>query len=241
MNDKIKNKLKDNFDVALNSGATVIGSVLSDTLVGQVAPGVVTAYLSYKQVRTEKNIMKLIEGVKEKQNEFDQRLSHLEEGNLELFRNKYFPMVMDYVIDEPQERKIEYIINGLMSIASVNNLQEDFLLTYYDLLKELRLSDLLVLYLNKYIDNKSKYINGKNQFDFKNVRKNFQNKTSLNDIQINYIEDKLVSKGLMTKLMYEIDGIEPCYNTVTKYGDSFIEFFNIKIENMEDIYGRVNE
>lgn len=55
VNEEIKKKLKENFDVALEGGTSLISGVLSNTLIGQVAPGIATTYLAYKQKRSEKN------------------------------------------------------------------------------------------------------------------------------------------------------------------------------------------
>lgn len=64
---------------------------------------------------------------------------------------------MDYVIDEQQEGKIQYTVNGLLYIINHEQTSDDFILIYYDVLKELRMVDISVLrlmYNNRYVVDK---------------------------------------------------------------------------------------
>jgi hypothetical protein len=142
---KIVNLIKTSFDVGAEGAASLIGSVFADSLVGQVLPGVTTAIFSYKQMRFEQNMEKFVQEVKKKEQEFNERLSKLEKANFERFKNNCFGIITDYVIDEVQKEKIEYIVNGLLKLSSYEKIQDDFVLMYYDTLRDLRLVDIAVL------------------------------------------------------------------------------------------------
>ncbi len=145
MKKAIVGMVEDVLDVGAEGTVSIVCSMAAESLIGQVAPGVTTAVMAYKQKRFEKNIERFCQKIKDRQEEIDDRLVNLEEKHIAKFKNKYFPLVIDYVPDEPQEEKIDYLVNGLASIASCENLQEDFVLTYYDTLKDLRLADIDVL------------------------------------------------------------------------------------------------
>ena len=59
--------------------------------------------------------------------------------------NTLFTYVLDYVIDEKQELKIDIMVNGFINISHHEDISEDFVLTYYDVLRDLRLIDISVL------------------------------------------------------------------------------------------------
>lgn len=90
----IKEKAIDLFDSAKEPAFDMACEVFLDGVVGIVAPGIVTTYMSYKQKRQE---------------------------------------------------KIEYLVNGLINIAAIPDIKEDFILTYYDTLKETRIRYIAVI------------------------------------------------------------------------------------------------
>lgn len=46
--------------------------------------------------------------------------------------DQLFQYVLDYVIDEQQEEKIRYMVNGFVNITEHHHVSNDFILTYYD-------------------------------------------------------------------------------------------------------------
>lgn len=168
MKDNKKKELKNAskgllLDTVLEVGSSVMGDAMKSSitsLIGELAvdsmssliPGVSGAVQGYKRKRFEENITNFV----------NQLLAHLEQVNKNLeFKtteqkikvDQLFNIVMDYVIDEPQEEKIKYMVNGFVDLTSHENVSEDFVLTYYDVLKELRMVDISVLrlmYKSKY-------------------------------------------------------------------------------------------
>lgn len=109
-------------------------------------PGISGAISSYKRTRFEKNMYKLIEELNQRLEEIDNNLRNKTEEQREDI-NKLFGFILDYVADEPQEKKIKYLVNGFVNITAHESVTEDFVLTYYDTLNQLRLVDISVLRL----------------------------------------------------------------------------------------------
>ncbi|AVB08460.1 MULTISPECIES: hypothetical protein [Bacillus amyloliquefaciens group] len=138
-------------DAASSTGADVVKELTSN-LVGEflvevgasAIPGVGGAVSSYKRVRFEKNIKKLVEGLANRIEELKSSLEDKSETQQHKI-NTLFTYVLDYVIDEKQELKIDIMVNGFINISHHEDISEDFVLTYYDVLRDLRLIDISVL------------------------------------------------------------------------------------------------
>ena len=142
MNGKIKEKIKDSFDIALGGGASLMGGLLSDTIVGQVAPGVMTTILAYKQKRSEKRIMNALDEFKNRFNNMEAQLKDMNEDDMNFIRNKALPIMFDFIINEQQEEKVKFIVNGMENIVTYKITDEDLILNYFDVLNELRVFDI---------------------------------------------------------------------------------------------------
>lgn len=141
----IKDKAQDMFGAALEQAPSLIGELMLTGTAGTVAPGVMNAMLAYQQKRQERMYTIFMEEVKEHLELIDARLARLSREALLNFKNKYFGMVSDYVLEEVQEKKIRYLTTGFINLAGMEEADEDFILFYYDTLKGLRLKDLAVL------------------------------------------------------------------------------------------------
>ncbi|TMU86590.1 hypothetical protein FGG79_00110 [Bacillus sp. BHET2] len=139
-------------DAAKDSITSIVGDLLVDTA-SSLVPGVSGAVQGYKRARFERNITTFtdelhtrIEGIRVNLEEkTDQQKEQID---------RLFHYVMDYVIDEQQEDKIHYMVNGFVTITEHEQISDDFVLTYYDVLKELRVVDISVLrlmYSSRYI------------------------------------------------------------------------------------------
>lgn len=115
------------------------------SLIGISAPGVGRIVLSYKQRRQERMLALFMEEVREKLELLNERLALLSAEAFQTFRENYFGFVTDYVLDEQQEDKIQYLVTGLINLAGMDHVNEDFVLTYYDTLRDLRIRDIAIL------------------------------------------------------------------------------------------------
>ncbi|MCR2822755.1 hypothetical protein [Lederbergia panacisoli] len=139
-------------EIAKESITSIIGDLLVDTA-SSLLPGISGAVQGYKRVRFERNITIFTEqlysnidtirvNLETKTNEQKEKIDQL------------FNIVLDYVIDEQQEDKIQYMVNGFLNLTNHEKVSDDFVLTYYDVLRELRMVDISVLrlmYNSRYI------------------------------------------------------------------------------------------
>lgn len=144
---EIQKKGKDLLGASVEPTIEVVSKLAFDGLAGTVLPGVMNAVLAYKIRRQKRNLDKFIEEMFLRGKEIEARLNKLDKKREKEFRDKYFGMVSDYVIDEVQEEKIKYLVNGYIQIGSLETVQDDLILTFYDTLKSLRIIDIAVLKL----------------------------------------------------------------------------------------------
>lgn len=163
-------------------------------------PGVSGAVQSYKRRRFERNIQKALD---ETFKRLDEIHINLKEKSREQQKeiNKMYEFVMDYVIDEPQENKIKYLIKGFVNLTRHENITEDFVLTYYNLMSDLRLVDLAVLRIYCYIPSYNQH-----QTTYKEISKEFQ----LTIEQYNAVRLNLARVGLLTtsKELEQVDDLK---------------------------------
>lgn len=141
----LQKKVEDIFDLAAEPAVSIVSSMFLEGIVGSVVPGVASAVLSYKQKRSERMVEAFMLETKRRQSELEEKLFRLEEQNVKEITGKYFGLVLDYVTETKQEEKISYIVNGFINLTSMDKLQEDIILLYYNLLEELTLLELRVL------------------------------------------------------------------------------------------------
>ncbi|MBT2636448.1 hypothetical protein [Bacillus sp. ISL-39] len=132
-------------DIAKETITSIVGDMLVDTA-SSLIPGVSGAVQGYKRARFERNIRTFTDELHSKIEEIRVNLEHKTIQQKEKI-DQLFNYVMDYVIDEQQEEKIQYMVNGFVNITEHEQVSDDFILTYYDVLKELRMVDISVLRL----------------------------------------------------------------------------------------------
>lgn len=205
----LKEKAKDIFDSAKQPLFDLTCDLVLEGVVGSVVPGVMNTYLSYKQKRQEKMFIKFMEEIESKIEILEERLKNMTPENYIEFRDKYFGLVSDYVLDEVQEEKIKYITNGFINLSQVNHINEDFVLTYYDTLKDLRIIDIAVL--NLYYDIYNPF--SKSEKTFHDILVEYH----IDYDQYTAIREKLVRLGVLTtKRENRIDDL---YNNILNMQD----------------------
>ena len=215
--DNIKKKAEEVFDIAAEPTVDIVSSMVFEGVIGSIAPGVVSAVLAYKQKRQERNYEKFLILLKERCSELEARLEKLEEESRKTFTSDYFGIISDYVLDEVQEEKIDYIVNGFVNLALIQSAKEDFVLSYYDTLRELRMVDIAILRTYKYAEDSAR------------IRKSYG--IDLNQHRL--IEQKLVRLGLLDfKSGAPIESMLGIIKERTvdqywlnEYGNEFLKFF----------------
>lgn len=224
MNDKLKEKIQDISELAIETGAPLAGNLISNALVGQVIPGAATFVLGWKQKRTEKMLSKAIDELKTQIVDINNSLKELKDNQIEFFKETIFPIALDFIEKESQEEKIKYIVNGI-TISIKNNITDiDLILNYYDMLNELRMIDIRIL-IDAYKEST------KTDVDYEEIVYS-RIKTEYEAAET-YIIKKLESLSLISvdKTYAELEGriVRPKKSSIhiSKIGKYFVEFFSM--------------
>ncbi|GIN96129.1 hypothetical protein J6TS1_19990 [Siminovitchia terrae] len=154
----LKESIKDTAaDIILDVGSKAAAEVVKETVTGllkevlvdtgaSMIPGISGAISGYKRARFERNIKQFTNELSLKVEDLRINLEQKTAEQKEQL-DQLLAYILDYVIDEQQEEKIEFMVNGFVQMTEHENITEDFVLTYYDVLKELRLVDISVLRL----------------------------------------------------------------------------------------------
>lgn len=185
----IKEKAIDLFEAAAEQVPDVLSSIVLEGIVGSVVPGVTGAMLAYKQKRQEHMFTLFLEEIRGRVDELAVRLEAIEPDKYEEIKSKYFGLVSDYVLDEVQEEKIHFIVNGFSNLAFAESVSEDFVLTYYDTLQSLRMVDIAALKRQYDIT----FMHGKPLHYY-----DFCRKVGIDDDQYRAVMAKLERVGLVT-------------------------------------------
>jgi hypothetical protein len=148
--EKINETLVDIFDIGAEPVTDLVASVFLEGVIGALVPGVVSTMMAYKQKRAENNYITFMKQVAQRQTELEEKLKAMQEDNLNWYKRVAFPLVSDFVLECTQEDKIEYLVNGFINLADMNNSTESLILYYYEVLDRLSMLDLVVL-KNKHI------------------------------------------------------------------------------------------
>ena len=245
-------------EIVKESITSILGDLLVDTT-SSLIPGISGAVQGYKRARFERNILVFTEEIHAK---ISSLRENLESKNVEQKEkiDQLYNFVMDYVIDEQQEEKIHYMVNGFVNITNHDHVSDDFILTYYDVLKELRMVDISVLrlmYNSRFVvisDSKESYqdIMGRHGISYEqyeSVRRNLHRvgllttKTDLNitdDLEeimkkfkelYAYLDKATDPKNKRPLPKLKLPKLKSKENfEVSKFGKDFVEFF-IDIED----------
>lgn len=193
--------------------------------VSALSPRIGGVMIAYKQKRWERNWEKYMYLLAEHQEELNDRMNKLEENQLKEIKEIYFPLVSDYVGDERQAEKIEFIVNGFINLSSGINMQEDSVMMYYDTLDQLNLLDLRVLKLYN-----RTYLNEEKDDDIYSVMSDYQ----IDSAQVSLIKEKLLREGLL--LSQNDKKMEENINNISEFVDGLSKNKkNLKLKKINKI------
>ena len=201
-------------DLLKESVTSMVSEVMIDTA-SSLIPGVGGAISSYKRIRAEKNLETLIFHLQENNKELIANLSKQTEKNRTKL-DALLHFILEMVIDEYQEEKIEYMVNGYIYLTDHAEITSDFVMHYYDVLKQLRMVDISVLRLYY----KSRYL-----FDGVEERETFSDvmeRHGMSYDQYNSVRESLRRIGLLElEVKDDIDDdmskLEDGINQIVKY------------------------
>ncbi|HCT63872.1 MAG TPA: hypothetical protein DIC60_01100 [Lachnospiraceae bacterium] len=103
----IEDKAIDLFGASTEAVAPIACGLILQGVAGTFAPGVVSALLAYQQKRQERMYGIFMEQMKDDIEKINENLSRLNATSLLNFKDKYFGMISDYVLEEVQEENVQ--------------------------------------------------------------------------------------------------------------------------------------
>ena len=179
-------------EVAGIIGNEAIGTTiqtLAGGFLGAVAPAFLGVKLSFQQKRFERNMVKMVYSIKQQQDTIQRRLDRLEsEVRQKFIDGPYRDVLLDNIISENQEQKVQYNINGYINLMGVENPNDDVVFTFFHTLSQMSELDIRVLRLYR------------PTFDMDEGHENFldiMREANIDETQYSFIREKLCRLGML--------------------------------------------
>lgn len=158
--------------------------ILACQIVGSVVPIANNVLLSYKQHRLERNVLNSLRIIQSNQNELEKRMNELLENN-PTFITQITEALLDNIVDEIQEKLVEYNVNGYINLLKSDHTNIDLGLMFFKTMSQLNDLDIRILkvYSNLETDGESIV--------------SICNELNLEMNQIRFIKEKLERFGLL--------------------------------------------
>lgn len=180
-------------EVAQIIGNEAVGTTiqtLAGGVLGAVAPAFLGVKLSFQQKRFERNMIKMVNTIKQKQEIIEQRLDLLEpEVRQKFIDGPYRDVLLDNIISENQEQKVQDNINGYVNLMGVDNLNDDVVFTFFHTLSQMNELDIRILRLYRPTYELGEEV----QETFMDV----MNEEGIDQSQYNFIREKLCRLGML--------------------------------------------
>ena len=181
-------------------------------MLGAVAPAFLGIKMSYQQKRLERNLLKMINAIQQWQVIIEQRLDKLDpDVSNKFIEGPYRDVLLDNIISENQEEKIQDNINGFINLMAVENPNDDIVFTFFNTLAQMNELDIRVLKLYRQMwESKND-----DREHFWDVMKD----ESIDNLQYNFIREKLCRLGMLDSKNEELrnDNIDELGNTLTEF------------------------
>lgn len=188
LKEEVKRKIGDLVEVFGEPAVEIASELIFDgaqIVLGTAIPGAASIFMNIKQKRFEKNICKLLADFQNNIDDLQEKFSIMSDVRKNLFKNDLSAIIIDYVSDERDVEKISYIVNGIKNLMDENKNIDNTSL-YFDVLKNLRNSDILLL--KRYV-----FGSGDNDISFTD----FLQTLGIDYDECNFIKNKLVRNGLL--------------------------------------------
>lgn len=113
-------------------------------IVGSVLPVANNILLSYKQHRLERNVLNALKIVQRRQTGLENRMSNLFENN-PLYTRQITEALLDNIVDEIQEKSVEYNVNGYINLLKSDHTNIDLGLMFFKTMSQLNDLDIRIL------------------------------------------------------------------------------------------------
>lgn len=169
-------------------GATI--QTLTGGLLGAVAPSLFGVKLSFQQKRFERNMIKMVTSLREKQEIIEQRMNQLNpEVQQKFISGSYRDVLLDNIISENQEQKVQDNINGYINLMGIENPNDDIVFTFFHTLSQMNELDIRILRLYRPTYEMSE----EDQESFQDVMRD----EDIDQSQYNFIREKLCRVGML--------------------------------------------
>ena len=180
-------------EVAGIIGNEAIGAAvqtLTGGLLGAVAPPLLGVKLSFQQKRFERNMIKMVTSLCEKQESIEQRMNQLNpEVQQKFISGPYRDVLLDNIVSENQEQKVQDNINGYINLIGIENPNDDIVFTFFHTLSQMNELDIRILRLYRPTYEMSE----EEQESFQDVMRD----EDIDQSQYNFIREKLCRLGML--------------------------------------------
>ncbi|MFR3431436.1 MAG: hypothetical protein ACLTTH_15740 [Holdemanella porci] len=118
--------------------------MLAYQVIGSVLPVANNILLSYNQHRLERNVLNALNIVQNRQTELENRINELLEYN-PLYTGQITVALLDNIVDEIQEKMIEYNVNGYINLLKADHTNIDLGLMFFKTMSQLNDLDIRIL------------------------------------------------------------------------------------------------
>lgn len=176
--------------------------MLACEMVGSVVPVANNVLLSYKQHRLERNVLNALNIVQNRQTEIEYKMNELLENN-RAFITQVTEALLDNIVDEIQEKMVEYNVNGYINLLKSDHTNIDLGLMFFKTMSQLNDLDIRILkvYSNLKTDGESIV--------------SICNELNLELNQIQFIKEKLERFGLLQSRHEEMNDVN--LDNIVKY------------------------
>ena len=177
-------------DIIGNEAVSAAIQTLTGGLLGAVAPAFLGVKLSYQQRRFERNMVKMLNAVVQKQDIIEQRLNQLAPDVRQKFIDgPYRDVLFDNIIAENQEQKVQDNINGYINVMGLENPNDDVIFTFFHTLSQMNELDIRILRL--YLPTYETGEEGRETF------MDVMKEENIDESQYNFIREKLCRLGML--------------------------------------------
>lgn len=166
--------------------------MLACEMVGSVLPVANNVLLSYKQHRLERNVLNALKNVQSRQTELENRMSNLFENN-PLYTRQITEALLDNIVDEIQEKLVEYNVNGYINLLKSDHTNIDLGLMFFKTMSQLNDLDIRILKVYSNLGTEGESI------------VSICNELDLELNQVQFIKEKLERLGLLQSRNEEIN------------------------------------
>lgn len=202
--------------------------MLACEIVGSVVPVANNVRLSFKQQRLERNVSETLKLIQSKQNELENRVNELLENN-PTFITQITEALLDNIVDEIQEKMIEYNVNGYINLLKSDHTNIDLGLIFFKTMSQLNDLDIRILKVYSNLGNNGESI------------VSICNELNLEHNQIQFIKEKLEQFGLLQSRNEEIS--DDNLNKIIKYLENIKKesrkknLNDVKVPNLKKVSG----